>query len=266
MTTIIRTSGTVFTESALPPVSPLVTKNLVGAYRPSNKLGGLFDLSGNGNGLTVTGNPTLTANMVQGDKNNGLVTGATVSTISVTLMAVVYIPVGLTPSESGFVVGNFEDGVAGDSIWISGKSIDGKYKAQLRAQSYYWRLSDTSLRNAVLTVDANINPLEEGKHYFVSYVLDEDARLSTLTLHLQDGTKGVAKVPYVLGEHSLADRPVKANPFEINSMRKPSPGTWPRILGVSESLIYDRALSDSEVEQQYQFSKQYFKKHANIDL
>lgn len=275
MTTIIRAAGVTFNNPDLPVVTPIITNGLVGAFRPSNKIGGLVDVSGNGHKMTTVGAPELTSISAKGDKNNGFITDIPDSK-DITLMCVSRsIKNPSTGRFSGFVLSNYSGGndlTRGGGIWYHDVSNDISVTPILKANSHTKDLSDNSFKNAtVIGKNFVTNDLVNGNKTawnFFAMTLNSTSNLQKAympktQLAPVDTFDHTAK-GFSLSERKLTLDNGKPNFFRVINIG--DSGNWTGTVEVAEVMVFDRALSDSEIMQQYLYSKKNMAANRDISI
>ena len=254
MTTVIRAVGANFINPDLPSVVPkFITDGLVAAYRPSNAATGLNDLSGNGNNLTIVGSPVLTADGMVGDVLNGLKTGL-LETLSLTYMAVYKIPLS-TYVEGGFVMGCYEDipptSSTGSSFYSFGLSGAGH---NLTAQSQYKKPDNTT---AQATVAMGVIP---DRYVFVAITVD--AASNKVTAYCPTLATEFTTIPPT-GAIGTRDISPTNKVQLVSGISKP---TWTSKVNLAEALIYNKALTSAQIQEEYQKSKTYMQAQRSIAI
>lgn len=246
MTTVIRAIGANFTNPDLPSIiPPFIADGLVAAYRPNNTATGLNDLSGNGHNLTTVGSPALTASGMVGDVLNGLKTGV-IETTNLTYMAVYKIP-SVTYAVGAFVMGCFADilesSSIGSSVYSFGTSGTGH---NLTAQSQYKNADSTT---AQASVAMGVIP---DRYVFVAIAVD--AALNTITAYCPTLATELTTSPPAGGAISTRNISPTNQVQLVSGVSKPS---WTSKVIISEALIYSKALTSTQIQEQYQRSKVY---------
>lgn len=275
MTTIIRATGVTFNNPDLPVVTPIITNGLVGAFRPSNKIGGLVDVSGNGHKMTMAGAPELTSISAKGDKNNGFITDIPDSK-DITLMCVSRsIKNPSTGRFSGFVLSNYSGGndlMRGGGIWYHDQSAGSVVTPILKANSYTKKISDGTYVNATATPKTyTAGELIDGNETAWNFTA---MTLNTVTNKQHAYMPATSLAPVATYDHTaagfnLAQRKLTLDNGQPNFFRVINildSGNWTGTVEVAEVMVFDRALSDSEIMQQYLYSKQYMAANRGITI
>lgn len=255
MATIIRLKNVQFSNSALPVVTPFVRNGLVGAWRFANGSESLIDLSGNGRQLTEKGSISYSEFGVLGDKDNGFVTDINESS-DVTLMAV-WRPTSTEDGAKGFAVGNFFNDTSPDrglSLWYGRDNANDSISA--KAQCHYYNTDTGLLGNEVL--ESKMTPIDQS---FTFSALTVNTNENSQSLYVP---KNNAKLVRSEPAKSYIQREISTSPFEICSTQD----SWGSSgdIEVAEVIIYNKALSEAEVLEQYELSKQFHKAVRGIDI
>ncbi len=255
MATIIRLKNVQFSNNALPVITPFVRNGLVGAWRFANGPESLIDLSGNGHQLTEKGSVSYSEFGVLGDHSNGFITDINESA-DLTLIAV-YRTASTNDGAKGFAVGNFFNDTSPDrgvSLWYHRDNVNDVFKYQ--SQCHYYRTDTGLFQNEI--IQASITPIEQ------------DFAFSAVTINTAENSQTLyvpKKNTKLVRSDSLknyAQREMSTMPFEICS----SPDDWlnESNVEVAEVIIYNKALSEAEVLEQYALSKQFHKAVRGIDV
>lgn len=241
MTTIIRAIGANFTNPDLPSIVQFVEDGLVAAYRPSNKSDGLNDLSGNGHNLIPIGSPVLTATGMIGDAVNGYDTRL-LETNSLTYIAVYKIPAE-TFNTGGFVMGCFNAFPPTGSSFYTIKKVGTAHEiiAQYRAKSS---------TGAVVSKDSVIANIPN-QYVFIAMSIDSVANKVKVYAPALGVNNEVLLADNVLSTRNKSE--TITNKLIANSYYT----SWLSKVHLSEALLYDKALSDSQIQSQYVKSKAY---------
>lgn len=232
MTTVIRATGVQFSNADLPNLSPVVSNGLVAMFRPSSAKSGLADLYNKDNQLTIVGNPEFLAHGVRVSKANYLQTNVA-DTKNSTIIVVFKIN---NTQGSAIVFGNFNIGISGQSVFWQG----GVIKSQVIGSANY--------------IENLSNNYTSGLFFTVAITIDADNDIA----HFYNITQGTQQQ----ASGGIANRKLGATHRIGASYSTP----WTGISEVAEVIIYDRALSKDELNTQYMYSKDYFKKKHNIDI
>ncbi|MCS0039739.1 hypothetical protein NB607_22540 [Vibrio alginolyticus] len=255
MATIIRLKNVQFSNNALPVVTPFVRNGLVAAWRFANGPESLIDLSGNGRQLTEKGSVSYTELGILGDQDNGFLTDVNESN-DVTLMAVWR----ATSEEEGakaFAVGNFFNDTSPDrglSIWYQRDNANNSMAS--KSQCHYYNTGTGLIGNEI--VESKMTPIDQN---FTFTALTVNTNENSQSLYVpKNNSKLVRSGP----DKSYAQREISSMPFEICS----TPDAWNNNGGieVAEVIIYNKALSEAEVLEQYELSKQFHKSVRGIDV
>ena len=254
MTTVIRASGVNFNNPNLPVIEQIVTDGLVAAYRPSTSAMSLVDLSGNGHNLQQVGNPTLTSKGVVGDVSNGFATDIT-ETRSLTYIAVHKV-VKTGSDNRSFAVGCYsQSNSVGSSIWTDNDAGS----STLKSQVYLYDASVSKNKNQVILFHSGA----VYDYVFSALVVDADAEKVLTYIPSQSSapksTFNVQAESKSLKSRTLSTVPVK---IAVNTDND----HWLGQSHVAEVLIYDKALTTTQILQQYEYSKAFMLKNRGIAI
>ncbi|HCM0807711.1 hypothetical protein HJ153_02025 [Vibrio parahaemolyticus] len=255
MATIIRLKNVQFSNNALPVVTPFVRNGLVAAWRFSTGPESLVDLSGNGRQLTERGSVSYSEFGILGDKDNGFLTDINESS-DVTLMAV-WRAASTEDGAKGFAVGNFFNDTSPDrglSLWYYRDNANDFIAS--KSQCHYYNTDTGLLANEVL--ESKMAPIDQS---FTFSALTVNSNENSQTLYVpKNNAKTVRSDPV----KSYVQREISAMPFEICSTQD----SWGSNgdIEVAEVIIYNKALSEAEVLEQYALSKQFYKAVRGIDV
>lgn len=261
MTTVIRATGSVFNNQSLPIIAPLVTDGLVGAFRAGGF--GLVDVSGNSRALTVVGSPTATEYGLRGNGSNGLATDIGEPT-TMTIMTISRVRKVGGAYKRVFVAGNYiaSNPVAGSSVFYAPEAQGYSLRGNTRTKN----LSGDTLNNT-LTYKIFGDVGDTSEFIFTAMVLD--AAANTVTTYLPKFSQNYVQfVDFNPSSLSLTQRPLVINgkPNYIQIASTPSSDVWDGDVEVAEVLIFDKALTKSQIMQQYKYSKAYMQDSKNITL
>lgn len=235
MTTVIRSSTSVFDVENVLQFGGFVRDGLVAAFRPSSGQGGLIDLSGHGHILTKIGSPTLTSKEMVGDSVNGYMTDI-YETPNLTYIAVYKVlPTG--GSYSAHAITCFRSPKYGSSIYAG--------NAGLRAST---SIKETSTgTDELLAKDVGYSDME--KYVFVAYVVNSETGVVT--------TYAPAIGPAINTPQgdgwSIANRSLSQ--AKVSLAYNASLSSWLGTSHIAEALIYNKALTAEQIMQQYYYSK-----------
>lgn len=246
MTTVIRSSNSVFNAENILPSGSLVLDGLVAAFRPSNKQDGLIDLSGHGHILTKMGSPTLTSQEMVGDSSNGYTTDID-ETVNLTYIAV-YKVLPTSGNYQSLAINCFNNTPAeGSSIYSGAASA----KAELRCASTVLVASTGS--SAVLNhpLDNPVSSADVSNYIFVAHVVNA-ATGNILSYTPVNGA--IVSTEQGVGR-SLANRPLSRR--KVSLAYSPTTPTWLGKSHIAEALIYNKALTAEQIMMQYNYSKAF---------
>lgn len=270
MTTIIKAMGVNFNNPNLPIVAPMITDGLIAGFRPNNTQRGLIDLSGNGHMLTKKGSPELTAFGIKGNAANGFVSDVPESR-SMTIFVTSRIFKSDSGNYHGFALSTYKDtGVTTNrGIGVFYYNDDTKVTTnsnivakKLTANEQVNKVA--AVRSDLLTVSSPATPfkmiaivIDADKNHFITY---DPASQSAPTADYDSIYDG-----FILAGRLLSDPLTgKPNMFEIASYT--ISGEWDSYSEVAEVLFYDKALTQAQIVQQYQYSKDFMSKHRSIAI
>ncbi|WP_061799252.1 hypothetical protein [Serratia ficaria] len=224
---------------------------------------GLVDLSGNGYTVTPIGTPTLTKYSVIGDKNNGFMTNVP-DGLQRTIIAVYKQSADV--ATFGYPVSNITQQTSAQGVGMAITDV-----------------SSTSLRRRSLNVGAKeynetlygvASGPSEGvvtRNKFVWTAVTVDGAGNTAGLFVPAANPAI--IPATLAEGAnLAERTITEGGgdsyYRVIAWRSPTipPVASASGLEVAEWLIYDRALSLSDLQVQYGRSQRYFKNLLNEQI
>lgn len=234
MGTVIKAVGVNFLSDNLVILDGLVRSGLIGAYRFT---GGdvLKDLSGSGNNLTQVGAPTQLGNYVKGDRNNGYDTGI-LTTPSMTVIAVFRVEAG--DPGSGFAVNNYES--------TSNKGLALYHSSTGGGAAMLTHLSDSGV-NTIYRPD--VAPYASGEFFMAAMTMDA---VGKKIIH---GIPSNGLDTYNLtATQNLTDPKLISN-STLKIMAFSGAGTWSANMNVAEVLVFNRALTATEIQKQYEYSK-----------
>lgn len=261
MTTVIRATGSVFNNQSLPIIAPLVTDGLVGAFRAGGF--GLVDVSGNSRALTVVGSPTATEYGLRGNGTNGLMTDIG-EPKTLTLMTISRVRKVDGVFKRAFVAGNYivSNPIVGSSFFYAANSSYIQLKGSFTAVNTDSSAVRSSLEFSNGSLLADITPF-----IFTAVVIDAAGNtLTSYTPAISQTAKEVVSLTTL--NRSLANRPLTVNgkPNYIQIASTPSSDLWDGDVEVAEVLIFDKALTQAQIMQQYKYSKAYMQDSKNITL
>lgn len=240
MTTVIRAIGGQFINDNLPSLSPVVSDGLVAMFRPSNKPNGLTDLYNKDNQLTIVGSPELLSHGAKVSLGSYLQTNTPESSSS-TIMAIAQID---NPATSGLIVSNHDsNSKKGQSLYYQ--------MGIIRAQSYS---GTADVKNRVFNSGGSAG----NNFVFIAMAIDATQN----TMRFVNASMGVELFYRETVDSALANRALGQH-FRIGSAYS---SAFAGAALVSEVIIYNKALSNDAIKQQYLYSKDYFKKKHNIDI
>lgn len=264
MSTIFKIKGLKFSNAALPSVLPFIRDGLVGAWRFGGSEASANDLSGNGALLTQVGNLEYTRVGVIGNSSEGFLTNLK-ETKSFTLVSV-HRDISISPGSAGnFSVGNYRSqGVnAGCSLYQSFNTTLGTrgLAGQCHALSRTTGLATNNQRSQPAAV------LDTREYVFRALRVDADT--NTISLIIPKTGYVNSNTPNKDTESSFADRLLNPNPLAIMMTQYAGWGTGYTVLRpteVTEILVYDKALTDAQIAEQYALSKMYHSKIKGITI
>ena len=281
MSTIIRLRGINFNNPALPVVSSFVRRGLKAAFRPAGDLSSMVDLSGNGASLTKRGNPSFTSNALRGDRVNGFKTSISES-LNQTLIAV-FRTVKNGTEWDGFPLGNYTStGIdvtqrRGMSVWMSQGAGTDPSKLDLRvATNTHAKLNADGTyinRSSTYVMHNELDPASrtETDWAFAAISVNADTNYRKMYVPRYYPSASYISSDEAASGYSLANR-LRADPasgvancFEIASTPDAST-SWGGIIEVAEAIIYDVALTDEELFQQYALSKDFMARVRGITI
>lgn len=279
MTTIIRATGVKFNNDDLPVISPFVTNGLLAAFRPNNSNQGLLDLSGNNHKLDFVGSPQLTAMSVIGNGRNGLISSVP-ETKDFTIIAVSRIYRNAWNNFDGFIATTFVDMDGNDKdrgvgmFYSQQSNQSNKLDVEITSQTFaretsggthhnrYFstkiaELAKTGNNSDATPVTFHAFTVDTTKRQMFAYNMSQQKAPTNFSDELQQG--------YDAGQRRLFD-PQTYQPNYYHIISNPNYSQWESKVEVFEVLFYNQALTQAEIAQQYQYSKDYMKKHHNIDI
>lgn len=264
MSTIFKIRGLKFSNAALPSVLPFVRDGLVGAWRFGGSEASANDLSGNGALLTQVGNLEYLRTGVIGNSAEGFITNLR-ETKSFTMMTVHRNP-SLSPGSAGnFTVGNYRAQGA-----VGGSSIYHNFNTTLATRGLSGQSHALSKTTGGQVNNQRYSPATAfDSREYVFQALRVDADSNTISLHLPKTGYVNSNTPNKDTESSFADRAINPNPFMIMMTTYAgwsATATALRPLEISEVLIYDKALTDAQIAEQYALSKLYHSKIKGITI
>lgn len=265
MTTLIKASGVKFNNPNLPNVSPMVTDGLIAAWRPNSSTMGLLDLSGNGHTLTQVGNPILKSGSIIVDKNNGFITDVA-EPFNHTILVVHKAIKNTTSNDpwTGFVIGcHYPD--RGNSIWNS-----------------YYPDNDSVIINEQCYAKDIVNNNMNNRQWFTKEFKNASGFTETpfiMTAHVVDAVNNTmykyspGSIEDMSSYSSLTDNcrfdnrylsdPVTGKP-NMYALGYSYVGFGDGKSEILEVLIYDKALKQEQIMQQYLLSQDFLKKNRSI--
>lgn len=269
----------------LPPVmrNGFIAQGLVAAFKPKFNLGGMVDLSGNGNELSVVGSPVFTSTGVIGDRANGFTSSIT-ETSSITLLSIsrtYHSQLGATPGEfnSRCLNGNFyypaelNDGSRARGCYTqTAFTGTGSYAQRNDAHCAYIDIADDTQKIAVA-----------GKTIPAGAVLPDDPEpleWSVQVLAVDAAAERIAAYWPQIGEETILDpatRPAQIGPGSISNRDLANhltnePNYWalfcfPKNVSfvtgglagrkeIAAVALWNRALSSEEIAMQYRLLKE----------
>ena len=279
MTTVIRATGVKFNNDDLPTISPFVTNGLLAAFRPSNSNHGLLDLSGNGHKLGLVGSPQFTTMSVIGDGKNGL-DSSVPETKDFTIITVSRIYRNAWNNFDGFVATTFLDADGDDKDRGAGVfygqlgNQNNNLDVEMTSQVFAKKVSDGTHHNRYFATKVtevgktgntkDVTPaifhaftVDTAKRQMLAYNMSQQKAPVNFSDELQQG--------FDAGQRRLVD-PYTGQPNRYYVICNPNYSQWASKVEVFEVLFYNRALTQAEIAQQYQYSKDYMEKHHNIDI
>lgn len=286
MSTIFRLNGVNFNNPALPVIMPIISDGLVAAFRPANSLAQTIDLSGNNHQLTLKGSPGFTSTGVVGSASAGLITDVP-ETAALTIMCVSRMRLdsgNLSDFSGGLAAGFYAvDAVEGDdskrgsaAMWIPNAGTPaGTYNLRLFGMSHGRKTSDNlqALASSGTVVAANVVPANtpNSSWEFAAVTIDTVANLRTVYIPRLGYTNvyngNTNPVPLSFANRRLTN-PAGGAPNLMHIATLPAGSNYAGTgrIEVGEALFYDRALSASEIAQQYAFSKEFFSRIRSITI
>lgn len=276
MSTIIRLRGVNFNNASLPVVSSFVRNGLVAAFRPAGDESSLVDLSGNSTQLTKVGTPTFTTQGVKGQNGSGYVTNVA-ETADITVMAVYRCSPIAGTMAGGLVVNTFNDDDAagnkyGFSLWTKAYAGTGANKLDVKAlyQTFLKRNSDNTYQNSpfgVLIQDEMDNTVSTDWIFGAMVIDASNNKVKRFVPKLYptgpyNETDGTALGLSVAGR--ILTNPTTGLPNYVNILEASDNDAWNTPVELAEVLIYQRALTDVEIFQQYALSKEFMSKLRSI--
>lgn len=233
MSTVIKAVGVTFKNENLVKLNNFIEDGLIGAYRFFGE-SNTKDLSGSGNDLTIDGAPTQGSNYVEGNNNNGYDTGI-VAQPSMTLIATFKV----IENKSAFAVGTY------DSTILKGAGL--YYSTAFLGLSKTVYVESGGVSSA-LKPNPTSHPM--GSFFFGAMSIDAVGKniihgIPSLGLETHSLTSSQSLIsPILTSTHTIKI---------LSSYMKTA--TWEGKLQIAEVLIYNRALSESEIMAQYANSK-----------
>lgn len=272
MTTILRIKGAYFNDPSLPVVAPFVRAGLVGAFRPYSSDANMVDLSGAGATLSKIGSPTYSSVGMIGDGTNGFITNITEG-LSSTIMVVARVLLGdVAAYTSTFFAGNYVlagGQTYGHSLFSSGDpgSVSGQ-RTSLRGQTAYQNTITSVNDNLYMSshLVADNTPIGAGTNNttawtFMAVTVDSIANKVT---HYIPALSPKTEYNITSMSGSLASRARTAppgRPMFIVAEGSAFGGTRAEI---AEVLFYNRALSETEILQQYAVTQAFMSANRSI--
>ena len=240
MTTVIRANGVQFINDNLPSLSPVVSDGLVAMFRPSNKPNGLADLYNKDNQLTIVGSPELLSHGAKVSLGSYLQTNTPESSSS-TIIAIAQIDNSAT---TGFIVSNHDsNNKKGQSLYYQ--------TGVIRAQSYS---GTADVQNRIFNSGGSAG----NNFVFIAMAIDAEQN----TMRFINASMGVELFYQETVNYALTNRTLGQH-YRIGSAYS---SAFTGVALVSEVIIYNKALSNDAIKQQYLYSKEYFKKKHNIEI
>lgn len=266
--TIFRLS-TSFDNPALPIVAPLLRTNLVAAWRLYSGPASIQDLSGNGHTLKATGSPTWTDKGVIVDQNNYFESDVGDS-LARTYVAVIRPILSSDGSESDSPgVGNHRrvDGEPyGLGIWNNGTaSVQNlnMHTSGINSSGDFFASTNTFGGNRTRPSDGS-----QMEYAFAATAFDPVNNRST-GLAPRYGNATVIEWDTASPNYVLEDRPTLLPDGSENFVRI---GSTPGVNGldsqveICEVLIFDAALTQAQIQQQYEYSKAFYYEVFNVEV
>lgn len=272
MSTIIRIKGANFGNPSLPVLAPILRDGLVGAWRFATDSSSLVDLSGNDRQLTLKGEVAYTSRGVIGDIDNGFVTDIP-ETQSMTLISVFRVPLQVTNSNGGFIVGNYNTTLAGitrGGVSLNVDKLEDVGTPTVSDRIKYvsegmYKLTSTSV-NTKVDVLSPTQVNSDSQFIFAATVIDavnNQVRLIipalniTLTSAITDGTVNGRNLSPELLE--ILSSPVAGTGYGRST------GTRLQ-LEVSEVLIFNKALTNLKVLEQYYLTQSFMRRIRSLSI
>ncbi|HHC7311915.1 TPA: hypothetical protein ACN30N_004847 [Vibrio campbellii] len=248
MATTIRLKDVNFDNPSLPLVTPLVRDGLQAAFRfHKDSSNNFVDLSGNGATLSGTGLATFSDNgVLLNDLQMAMDVNQSSEWNGVTLIALSK-DIGDTSVIESFVLGNWS--TAGALMtWIR----DAAYPDQTIFNLVTKTTTLDGLTNTKRTLRHTL-PTGHGEYIFHAITISEDSGKTTLSLYLpqyQDGA--IASVTYdeTWTDHTQA--------FAFGGSGNP--------VECCEGLVYNKALSPSQIKRQFELTQGWFKTVSGISI
>ncbi|WP_068445009.1 hypothetical protein [Providencia heimbachae] len=243
MAIINRIKGANWDSSGLPVLNSFVTQGLVAAFRPKSYASSMVDLSGNETHVQTIGNPQFTKSGVIGSNADGFLTSCS-ETSSHTYIATIKGDSSIGP----FIVGNFNS----QSAMGTGIVTLAINNMMHNAGAYWTKSGDTTNWDRV--TGSGVAP-DNFRTAWAFIALTVDSEKEWVELWLKQGDSPLIR--------AAAVKPSGIKTRNMDATKKirimgPTPAwTSSARNEVAETLIYNRALSESEIKQQYLYSQKY---------
>lgn len=256
MTTVLRIKGVNFTNQNLPYVRPLMVNGILSALRFSGSIP-QKDLLGVDAGLETVGAPSIEAFGVQGNISNGFVTKVN-EVASMTLISVFKLN---NSAQRGMPIGSFNLGnTSGFSMLLDATS-----GTQVQFSAQVFALNGGTHQNN--TLNANMSPRSDFVERFIFVAVIVNAATNQLGIYIPSVH---SQIQFSTPAGSIANRKLDngSEPNKINILTSVT-NIWPANttdVTVGDALIYGKALTKEEIDQQYEYSKQYYKSVLGDDI
>ena len=269
MATHIKLKDSTFKNTKLPNAGPFISEGLLGGWRFNRgSKESLKDLSENKHDLQEYGSVEFTEVGAICNVNNGFLTGIP-EPKKTTLMAVARIPYITADNSGNFIITNYQDNKFGNSYGISlwtGFNIENNMTYRSQARSYVDESTGKQDNNILAT---NIIPMSEIDNFvFICMTLTEDTE--TLYCPTINETKTVTII-----DNNFDKRYLGYEQLVIGCINKwanwsgtgsVSDESELRDIEIAEVFVYDRPLTEDEVMEQYNLSKDYYLSNHNISI
>lgn len=268
MGTSIVLNDVVFSNKNLPVISELINDGLVAAFRPTLSIDSLIDISGNGYQATIIGNPEFHNGYMSGFSQNGFRIEAA-ETESVTLITVARVGYNsqrasaiAIPISSRWDTANAQRG-CGVFFNLSGLNYISSYQAYLKS------LSDGTMLSKFLGAGKTLLTLEsatdETKTEWVFLATTFNAVTNEIIQYIPRYDVEAKKINLdatVSGRRITNPSNGQMNRFEVCSA-----GGYTGAKGncdVAEAMYFNKALTKTQILEQYSLSKSFFEKNRAI--